>query len=91
MGHWKFKETGPTGYQALELIFCSVDSHLNEWWSVSTSAVVSLPSVDSAVDRACSALDEGAEVETVDVVVESVSSVTAGFAASVLELLRGEE
>lgn len=41
-------------------------------------------SVDSAVDRACCALDDGAEVETVEVVVESVSSVTAGFAASAL-------
>ena len=57
----------------------------------STSAVVSLPSVDSAVDRASCALDDGAEVETVEVVVESVSSVTAGFAASVLEVLRGEK
>lgn len=53
--------------------------------------VVSLPSVDSAVDRTSSALDDGAEVETVEVVVDSVSSVTVGFAASVLEVVRGEE
>jgi len=53
--------------------------------------VVNLPSVDSAVDRTSSALDDGAEVETVEVVVDSVSSVTVGFAASVLEVVRGEE
>ena len=53
--------------------------------------LLGLPSVDSAVDRTCSALDDGAEVETVEVVVDSVSSVTVGFAASVLEVVRGQE